>query len=91
MIEKNKYVVIDVETNGLNSERDDLLSISLYLPDENKKLTRYLPLDLNTEVHPDANLINGITDDMLKGLEHISQEELNSIISEYYLYDRQSF
>ena len=31
-IDVNKYVVLDVETNGLNSTYDDLLSISIYDP-----------------------------------------------------------
>ena len=33
MIDSSKFVVLDVETNGLSSERDDLLSISIYKPD----------------------------------------------------------
>lgn len=34
-LEKNKYVVLDVETNGLASLEWDLLSISIYDPDTN--------------------------------------------------------
>lgn len=30
MIDKSKYVVLDVETNGLSSLRDDFFSIALY-------------------------------------------------------------
>ena len=32
----SQYVVLDVETNGLSSLRDDLLSISIYQPDTQK-------------------------------------------------------
>ena len=35
------YVVLDVETNGLSSLRDDLLSISLYQPDTQKCITDF--------------------------------------------------
>lgn len=35
-IDKSKYVVLDVETNGLSSINCDLLSISIYSPDNQK-------------------------------------------------------
>ena len=35
-IDSKKYVVLDVETNGLSSLENDLLSISLYKPDDGK-------------------------------------------------------
>lgn len=40
-----KYVVLDVETNGLHSEQDDLLSISIFHPDFNEYYDRLLPLE----------------------------------------------
>ena len=36
MIDSSKFVVLDVETNGLSSVRDNLLSISIYKPDTNE-------------------------------------------------------
>lgn len=42
-----KYVVFDVETNGLKSKKDDLLSISFYKPDDGKEYCKFLPLELN--------------------------------------------
>ena len=46
-VDAKKYVVLDVETNGLSSLKDDLLSISIFKPNNNKKYTKFLPLDLN--------------------------------------------
>ena len=34
IMDKSKYVVLDVETNGLSSLKHDLLSISIYKPDD---------------------------------------------------------
>ena len=61
---EKKYVVLDVETNGLSSIKDDLLSISIYKPDDGKIYDRFLPLELSDEV--ETTYINGITKDMLK-------------------------
>ena len=47
---EKKYVVLDVETNGLSSIKDDLLSISIYKPDDGKIYDRFLPLELSDEV-----------------------------------------
>ncbi|WP_235810847.1 3'-5' exonuclease family protein [Tractidigestivibacter scatoligenes] len=34
VVDPKKYLVLDVETNGLNPAKDDLLSISIYKPDD---------------------------------------------------------
>ena len=54
-----KYVVLDVETNGLSSINDDLLSVSIYKKKEKKEYNRFLPLELNDDVY--TTHINGIT------------------------------
>ncbi len=84
-IEK-KYMVLDVETNGLSSINDDLLSISIYKPDENKMYNRFLPLELNEDVY--TTYINGITKKDLKDKQPLNQEEVNDIIDEFELQDR---
>ena len=38
MVDKTKYAVIDLETNGVNEKKDDLLSISLYRPDTHQQI-----------------------------------------------------
>ena len=81
-IEK-RYVVLDVETNGISSLYDDLLSISIYKPDEEKMYDRFLPLELNKDVY--TTNINGITKEDLKNKQPLVQDEVNRIIDEFEL------
>lgn len=81
-IEK-RYVVLDVETNGISSLYDDLLSISIYKPDEEKMYDRFLPLELNKDVY--TTHINGITKEDLKNKQPLVQDEVNRIIDEFEL------
>lgn len=80
------YVVLDVETNGLSSLRDDLLSISIYQPDTQRLYNRFLPLDLNRDVY--TTHINGITKKDLKKATHLSQDEVDALIEEFGLLNR---
>ena len=84
-IEK-KYVVLDVETNGLSSIYDDLLSISIYKPDDKKIWNRFLPLEKASNVY--TTHINGITSEDLKDKFPLSQEELNDVIKKFELENR---
>ena len=65
MIDKSKFVVLDVETNGLSSIYEDLLSVSIYKPDTDEYYDRFFPLELQSSVW--TTKINGITSEMLKG------------------------
>ena len=85
-IDINKYVVLDVETNGLNSTYDDLLSISIYDPSTNKMYNRFLPLELNKYVF--TTDINGITDEMLDDKEPITQKEFDKLIDDFKLHEK---
>lgn len=78
-----KYVVFDVETNGVRKSNDDLLSISIYDPSIGKCYNRLLPLDLQPMVM--TGWINGIKDEDLEGLRHITQEEIDKIIDYFDL------
>lgn len=83
---EKKYVVLDVETNGLSSIDCDLLSISIYKPDEDKMYNRFLPLELDKNVY--TTHINGITKEDLKGKKPLSQDEINNVIDEFDLQNR---
>ena len=85
-IKSSDYVVLDVETNGLSSLRDDLLSISIYQPDTQRLYNRFLPLDLNRDVY--TTHINGITKKDLKKATHLSQDEVDTLIEEFGLLNR---
>lgn len=82
-IDASKYVVLDVETNGLSSLKNDLLSISIFKPDNNKKYIKFLPLDLNNKIF--TAKINGIKKSDLKNAKHLTQDEFNEIIKKFEL------
>lgn len=82
----SKYVVLDVETNGLRTAKDDLLSISIFDPLTGECYNRFLPLDLQPIVL--TNQINGIDSEDLENYGHIDQEEMNELISHFRLKER---
>lgn len=81
-----EYVVFDVETNGLKSKQDDLLSISFYKPDDGKEYSKFLPLELNRKIV--TTQINGITEKDLIGATALTQIEFNHIVEEFELEKR---
>ena len=82
-INSKDYVVLDVETNGLSSLKHDLLSISIYKPDDNKTYDRFLPLELNSFV--ETYWINGIDKDMLSDKTPLTQEEFDELVNDFEL------
>lgn len=82
-INSKDYVVLDVETNGLSSLKHDLLSISIYKPDDNKTYDRFLPLELNDCV--ETCWINGIDEDMLADKTPLTQEEFDELVNNFEL------
>ena len=85
-IDNSRYVVLDVETNGLNPYDYDLLSISLYKPDDGKVYNRFLPLEINNTIF--TTHINGITKKDISNSTELSQEEVDNIIKEFDLNNR---
>ena len=85
-IDPSKYVVLDVETNGLSSARDDLLSVSFFMPDKQISYNRFLPLELNDEIK--TTEFNGITENDLINSEPLSQDEIDAWIAQLELSTR---
>ena len=85
-VSPSDYVVVDVETNGFRSGEHDLLSISLYKPDDGLEYDRFLPLDLNDAVY--TTEVNGITKSKLEGRTHLTQEELDGLFESFELGSR---
>lgn len=85
-VDPTKYVVLDVETNGLSSVRDDLLSISIYKPDTGVMYNRFLPLELNNEVV--TTQYNGIITSDLKKCKPLTQNEVDELIDKFDLKNR---
>lgn len=72
MVDPSQYVVLDVETNGTRPKQDDLLSISIYKPDDGTMYNRFLPLEKQDYLNPKTCAVNDITMDDLLGMEPIS-------------------
>ena len=83
---KGKYVVIDVETNGISTNKDDLLSISIYDPSTGCCYNRFLPLHLQPMVL--TTYLNGIkTEDLIHEAD-LTQEEVDKIAEYFNLNNR---
>ena len=75
---EKKYLVFDVETNGVRPANDDLLSLSIFDPQTGLCYNRFFPLDLQPLVL--TTFIHGINDEMLKDASHMTQDEMNELI-----------
>ena len=85
-VNPKNYVVLDLETNGLRSKGDDILSLAIYKPDDGKSLERYLPLELNQTVK--TTRINGIQEKDLVNAIPLTQKEFNEIVDGFELATR---
>lgn len=83
-IDKSKYVVLDLETNGL-TVKDDVLSISIYKPDDGTMFNKYLPLEINKRLSPSASAVNGITEKDLIGATPLTQQDVYKLIKQFEL------
>lgn len=87
-VDPSQYVVLDVETNGLKASEDDLLSISVYKPDDGRTFNRFLPLEKQSFINQSAFEKNGITESDLEGKKPLSQQEVNDLIRDFELEER---
>ncbi len=83
---ENKYIVFDVETNGIRTRNDDLLSLSIYDPYSGLCYNRFFPLDLQPVIL--TTFVHGITEGTLKNATHMTQEEMDQIIEFFDLKNR---
>lgn len=83
----NRYVVLDVETNGLAYTKYDVLEFSIYDPSQSIIYDRLLPLDLQQTVLTIKT--NDIKDNMLYSKTHISQNEWDKI-KEFFNLDKKT-
>ena len=70
----------------MSSHKHDLLSISIFKPDDNKKYIKFLPLDLNDDIF--TTKINGIKKSNLKNAVHLTQQEFDEIVINFELEKR---
>ena len=89
MVDPKKYVVVDIETNGLIVGAHDLLSLSFYKPDTDEKYERYFPLEKNKILNPEASKINGITIEMIRNKKPLSQTEYDKLKADFDLENRE--
>ncbi len=82
-IDPKEYVVFDIETNGLSSRNDDILSISFFKPDDGKTYSRFLPLELSKVVKTTEK--NGITKENLEGAIALKQKDIDFLFEEFEL------
>ncbi len=83
--ENQDYVVLDIETTGLDPLVDDIIQIGIYESNENK-FVRYLPLSKKTK--NTAKKINRISEATLKTKEPLSQQEVDEIIKQFNLEEK---
>ena len=83
-VDKSKYVVLDIETNGLRIT-NDILTISIFKPDDGMIFNKYLPLELNPFLSSEATKVNGITEKDLIGASPLTQKDVDKIIKDFEL------
>ncbi len=82
-VDPKEYVVLDIETNGLKPKSDDILSVSLFKPDDGKSFSRFLPLELSRTIK--TTDINGITKEDLAGALPLKQKDIEQLFEEFEL------
>lgn len=78
-----EFVVLDLETNGLRTKNDDLLSLTIYDPDTGRAYDRRLPLELQPIVL--TKWIHGLGEKEVNQYESITQKEFDQLVFDFNL------
>ena len=81
MIDKSKYLVLDIESTGIDIIKDDILSLSIFDPKNEVFFTKFFPLTKRKRIK--NSKIHGITPKYLKGATHFSQQDINQLIEDF--------
>ena len=81
MIDKSKYLVLDIESTGIDIIKDDILSLSIFDPKNEVFFTKFFPLTKRKRIN--NSKIHGITPKYLKGASHFSQQDINQLIEDF--------
>lgn len=76
------YVVLDIETTGLDPLIDDIIQIAIY-ESENNEYVRYLPLTKKQK--NTAKDKNKISESILRNKTHLTQIEIDNLIKQFDL------
>lgn len=89
--EGEKYVVLDVETTGLDPLKDDVIVLSAFDPLTGLTYSHFFPLEKKKKVEEGARAVNGLSKRRLNKEEPVewNQEDFNYFYETFHLDKRQ--
>lgn len=77
--EEKKYVVIDIETTGIDSEKDDIIEIAAIKMEDNRKNIFQELIKIKKRIPKEISALTGITDEMLAN----SGKDISVVLNEF--------